>query len=529
MKLFPLLFLIVFASCDPAQQFLQPILEHDFSPPAGISLTTGPKAFPAALSGYNMRWRDTPDFEDTNVMALMDSLHTKMFRYPGGTAAHDWNWQTGLPYSNPQNAVKHPVQDVKKLADATGAKVTFVLDIINRTLEDQINMLQAAAMPIEFIEMGNELYSQDYDTIFPTGAAYADKVNAWVPQLRETFPDAKIGVVMLGRYVGPGNPRNNTWNTDVHNNLKEKVDAYIYHIYLSDSANDGEGETVEERLARFKPVFIQDMTKETWITEYGDKQQDYFKTLDLAERLYREYHATLLLNHCFIAKSGDFTKIEPVKNNDNTYTFTREGLEFLAYFNPNVARGTQPYLQSFELENGAAALPDPGYKAFALPDQTIDARVLPDYYREEGNFAGADQGAAVSNNGILLYYDHKSAVQQDMDNLLVSPYFPATHGNDTLQLDLAYSFPDVNTAKVTILWSETYKGSGAFNPSEWKALGPPITTEDLFRSGYKSREFKRLEFLIQAKTGFYIALRFQQTFRQPGEKTLWRVDNIEVR
>lgn len=289
--------------------------------------------FKNVITGYNVRWRNTPDFATSNVETLIDSLQTGMFRYPGGTVTHKWNWQTGQLTDGPgKSDVTHLIGDIKNLADSTNAKVAFVLDVVKSSIEDQINMLNAANVPVEYIELGNELYAPDYIPEFPTGAVYADTINSWVPKLRANFPNAKIGAVLLGRYVGPSNPRSNTWNTDVYDNITEPIDAHIYHIYNSNTINGGTGEDTAGRLSRLDQVFINDNSVETWITEYGDKSQDYNETLVLADALVKApYNATVLLNHCVIAASGNFTKIEQIPNSNN-YTFTAEGLAFINKF-----------------------------------------------------------------------------------------------------------------------------------------------------------------------------------------------------
>ena len=290
------------------------------------------------IRGYNMRWRNTPDFATTNVENLIDSLNTHIFRYPGGTVTHKWDWRTGrLTNGGSANDITHLIGDVKTLADVTGGKVTFVLDVINGTIQDQIDMLHAANVPIEYIELGNELYAPEYANVLPTGASYADTINSWVPTLRTTFPNAKIGAVMIGRFVGQSNPRSNTWNQDVYNNITEPVDAHIYHVYISNKVNGGAGEDAVGRLSRLDRVYINDSAVETWITEYGDKGQNFNETLKLADALEAApYNATVMLNHCIIASSGKFTKIEDTGNGID-YTFTPEGLAFLAKYGVPIA------------------------------------------------------------------------------------------------------------------------------------------------------------------------------------------------
>jgi len=65
-------------------------------------------------------------------------------------------------------------------------------------------MLQAAksmGVPIKYIELGNELYissNPDYAYYFPSVQAYINKVNAWIPILKQDFPGAQVAVVGEG-------------------------------------------------------------------------------------------------------------------------------------------------------------------------------------------------------------------------------------------------------------------------------------------------------------------------------------------
>jgi hypothetical protein len=262
--------------------------------------------------GFNMRWRDTPKISEELSVAIL-GMKPDLLRYPGGTLAHKWNWKTGLPTPNNPNDVVHLIGDVKKMTDATNTGVVFVLDIVNSSVSNQLEMLMASNVAIEYIEIGNELYSDHYEEIFPTGKSYADTVNSWVPQVRRVFPNAKFGACMLGRTTG--NDRKRTWNTQVSENINVPIDAYIYHIYVS------EDETVHSRIERFEEHFIENSGKETWITEYGAHSHTIEQTNEISD--YVESIADIALNHCLIAASGNFSKI------DSNSDLTEEGQLFV--------------------------------------------------------------------------------------------------------------------------------------------------------------------------------------------------------
>jgi len=271
------------------------------------------------LKGFNMRWRNTPKLSE-KLFTYVDSLKPDLMRYPGGTMAHKWNWKEGVASPSNSNDIVHKIENVKLFADGVNSNIIFVLDVVNSTLENQLEMLQQANVPVKYIELGNELYSDHYETEFPNGKAYADTVNAWTPTLRAHFPNAKIGAVMLGRNAG--NDRKANWNTNVYNNILAEVDAFIYHIYVTET------ETVQERVERFLPTFIENTGKELWITEYGAHSHNLNQLNELAN--YIESIADVALSHCLISGSGNFSKITP------EIEYTPEGLEYLKRNNPLV-------------------------------------------------------------------------------------------------------------------------------------------------------------------------------------------------
>lgn len=103
-------------------------------------------------------------------------------------------------------------------------------------------MLKAAnglGIPVEYIELGNELYftDTDYTNKYPNPINYVlDIKNNWIPQLSALFPNAKIAVI--GSYDGMTDLKLNqvperirTWNSSLfEQNLN--ANAITFHYYL---------------------------------------------------------------------------------------------------------------------------------------------------------------------------------------------------------------------------------------------------------------------------------------------------------
>ena len=257
----------------------------------------------------------------------IQKLKPQILRYPGGTVTHSWDWKNGVIESRNSNAV-HKIEEIKRLTDYTDAKFVFVLDILNKTLFDQIQMLkeiEKLGVSIEFIELGNELYAQEdeYVTVFPTGKHYAEKVNEWLPSLRQNFPKAKIAPLLLGRKVKESNERMFQWNRQVVDLTINNVDAFTYHIYINEKS------TFWQEKLDFIEVSIQAKTKEKeiWITEYGNKQDksqpSYYQELDsLADFVETFPNVTIALNHQIIGGTKN-------KLTEDGKEFVEEGLMYL--------------------------------------------------------------------------------------------------------------------------------------------------------------------------------------------------------
>jgi hypothetical protein len=278
------------------------------------------------LTGFNQNFSMMPNMNEA-MYKNIKLLKPKMLRYPGGTVTHSWNWKDGVIQKRSSTKV-HPIAEIKTLVDYTNADFVFVLDIVNRTLEDQIEMLteiEKLGVKIKFIELGNELYAKEanYTKVFPTGKDYATKVNLWIPKLKQKFPKAKIAALLLGRKVKESNVRMYNWNTEVVENTMKNIDAYTYHIYIN------EDYTFAKEKDEFTEVVQKANTKnkELWITEYGNKQErsksTYYTDLTaLADFVEHFPSVTIALNHQIVG--GTKSKLT-----EDGKDFIQEGKMFL--------------------------------------------------------------------------------------------------------------------------------------------------------------------------------------------------------
>lgn len=282
------------------------------------------------LIGLNQNWSYLPELTPS-LLSKIAQLKPQILRYPGGTVSHSWDWKNGVITTRKPN-VKHPITDIKKLADATQAKFVFVLDIVNKSLEDQIEMLQSiqtVGIPIEYIELGNELYAKEdnYATVFPTGTDYAQKVRIWYQALKTKFANAHIAALLFGRIVNENDTRQYLWNKQVVNHTLDFIDAYTYHIYINEKSDflttkNNFNQVVEAANTGTKPL---------WITEYGNKhasnEDNYLDELaQLADFVESFPNATIAMSHQIVGS-------EKNKLTQDGSMFTPEGDLFLERVN----------------------------------------------------------------------------------------------------------------------------------------------------------------------------------------------------
>jgi hypothetical protein len=278
------------------------------------------------ITGFNQNFSMMPNMTDA-LYKNIQALKPQMLRYPGGTVTHSWDWQHGIIETRKSKNV-HPIDEIKTLTDLTKAQFVFVLDIANKSLDDQIKMLsaiEALGVAINYIELGNELYAQEdeYKRVFPSGKDFAAKVNKWVPALRKRFPNAKIAALLLGRMVKPANKRMYNWNREVVDNTINTIDAFTYHIYINEKS------TFEQEKNEFLTVTQDANTKnkDLWITEYGNKQDKsnaryYTELAALANFVESFPNVRIALNHQIIG--GTKSKL-----NDDGTAFNEEGEMYL--------------------------------------------------------------------------------------------------------------------------------------------------------------------------------------------------------
>jgi|GEM_PF-6140655 len=237
-------FSLTCCSSDDDNQSAAPINQTDIIASIETSRST-------PFVGFNQQGLSDPLASDTEFYDLLESTSPTMLRYPGGVESQYWDWQAGgiideknwtafggdLVNNFNLSQVPQPsniLENFKQKIDKLGAEPLYCLNVLSSTLEEQVDMLlhaESIGLPVNYIELGNELYlsEEDYLNKYPTAEDYALAMRTWIPVIRENFPAAKIGICGTG-ISGNRPDRQINWNEPLFD-LAENVDAIIMHPY----------------------------------------------------------------------------------------------------------------------------------------------------------------------------------------------------------------------------------------------------------------------------------------------------------
>jgi hypothetical protein len=202
--------------------------------------SAGPEGTATLVYGTNYDYSTAAMFKNTNVGPLLRQLDPETLRWPGGTEADFFNWQTGKPTSKPKD-YSFTLTDLYHAYKATGAIPIFDLNVLapgNRTsTANQMKMLehaQSIGLPVRYVEIGNELYgggaSGTFAKAFRNGAAYGRTVAIYVKALHQKFSGVQVAADAV---LNPSTPREQSWNKQLLDTATGAgaPDALILHDY----------------------------------------------------------------------------------------------------------------------------------------------------------------------------------------------------------------------------------------------------------------------------------------------------------
>lgn len=209
------------------------------------------------LMGFNSAFSFTLGIDkEKEILDLSKQLSPRVIRFPGGTLANYFH-PKGIGYGLKEGEVKgqgvmykelqkqseistNALDDYIEYSKTVKHKCLFVANIITGTPEDviyAINKIKAAGTEVIGVELGNELYFNEYRALFPNVQTYINKAKIFAGPIRKAFPELKIGVIAAklageaGGTVGTG-AFADEWNTGL--GKESFYDAFIVHTYVKD-------------------------------------------------------------------------------------------------------------------------------------------------------------------------------------------------------------------------------------------------------------------------------------------------------
>lgn len=213
-----------------AQQSVQATLGvvNRLTPKFGFN-TNGhiPANFPPGYSGANwtQQW-----FIDSTAY-----LYPEVLRFPGGTNANHWNWQTGwyFPAYQPPGGPSLTIRtdEFKPGVLGCNGEGMYVVNLETSNVHYEMNGLRhtdSIGLNPKFIELGNE-HNLDGGTQFPlqlmTPENYSQLAKLYYDSIISEFPNAKICA------VGGNTPAIRHWIDTVLSYIPS-IDAFAFHVYL---------------------------------------------------------------------------------------------------------------------------------------------------------------------------------------------------------------------------------------------------------------------------------------------------------
>jgi hypothetical protein len=203
---------------------------------------------PSIANGMNTATFDGHLNDSASTSAIAAAGVTAL-RYPGGSTADAYRWQTnttvdGLGYANPSNGF----DDFMGIAQKTGASPIITVNYGSGTAAEAAAWVKYANVTkhygVKYWELGNEIpgdgtYGSQWEhETKPKGATtYANNIADYITQMKAANPSIKVGAVITTYNSWPdglvASQYGDTadWNTTVLKKDGPKLDFVIVHYY----------------------------------------------------------------------------------------------------------------------------------------------------------------------------------------------------------------------------------------------------------------------------------------------------------
>lgn len=312
--------------------------------------TTNARFIPKLINGINQNWFVESPVTYNYVQEAFDRIGTNLVRFPGGTVANYYDWETFAPdweagtqvyggNAEQLNQIKSRFETLVQTLDPIttirtfnqhGKQVILTLNVFSNTPEQiaiGLNKIKAAGLTPKYFELGNEMHAH-----MPM-QPYFQKSKAVAQKVKTIFPNAQIGLVARVGLWRPGADRD--WPETDNPPNEDWFDAVIFHPYMSSGSQMPPAQQINHIL--FDPaVRLGDLVsrvntkypgKKLWLTEWNIWEtfnEGFFMTNTYAYAVFHynfllsmlKYPAITIANHHILwtSRSWQFALLIPKKS-----------------------------------------------------------------------------------------------------------------------------------------------------------------------------------------------------------------------
>ncbi|OIJ90388.1 hypothetical protein BIV25_32135 [Streptomyces sp. MUSC 14] len=206
---------------------------------------------PSTGVGTNVAVYD-PNMTRSDIPGLLSAEGVGSVRYPGGSVADFYHWQTNTEEDGGYVAPNTDFDTFMGTTRAAGAQPTITVDYGTGTPQEAASWVQYANVTkhygVKYWEVGNEQYGNgEYGSAWETdhhsshsATTYANNVLQYISAMKAVDPSIKIGAVLTtpggwpDGITGPGDTAD--WNHTVLSIVGSKIDFVIVHHYPSSTS-----------------------------------------------------------------------------------------------------------------------------------------------------------------------------------------------------------------------------------------------------------------------------------------------------
>lgn len=349
-----------------------------------------PANVPAGASGANwaQQW-----FTDSVI-----SLNPEILRYPGGTNANHWDWQTGwfMPgYQPPVTPLTLRYEEFAPSLLGCNGEGIFVVNMEMSTPNYEMDGLRHAnslGLHPTLFELGNE-HNLDGGTTYPnqnmSSTAYAQLSKPFYDSIKSTFPNSKVCAVGGNVAIHPN------WHADILS-LIPNIEAFAFHVYLV--ANNADqvfnvnralevpfGSANYSLPYRYIASGMASLPvgKEVWVTEHN-LQENQITTNPIIAGTWTHALYLFAMNHYYLSQNNISVIINHAIASTNTY------YEAISRVDGHITANGVAMKLMYDVARGSNTCQDINFSG--NPSMTYGTTTIPKLVGWKFNFANEEKG-----------------------------------------------------------------------------------------------------------------------------------------